>query len=971
MSETAAGTAMKDTRSGAQGLLRYAVASAAALVVVLMPLSLTPAFGNHFRFMLLLPAVVFSAWYGGLGAGLVSTLLCAAGAACLWLGPASFLASARAQDLTALCVFVLVGGFISLVSENLVQARRRLESSLVLLRANEEHFRAMFELASVGKAELDLTGRFVRVNRRMCEITGYSAEELLAMSFIALTHPEDRPRDAATFHRLSTGEITEYSTEKRYCRRNGSVVWVHVAAALSRDAAGEPRSSVAVVQDITDRKRAEEALEQRARHAALAADIGVALTGSDAVRDMLQRCTEAIVRHLDAAFARIWTCDDLTQVLELQASAGRYTHLDGLHGRIPVGTLKIGVIAANRRPHLTNAVIGDPHISDQDWARREGMVAFAGYPLIVEDQLIGVVAMFARSALPESALAALGSVADEIALGIKRRRTESALREGEERFRAIFDSVNDAIVVHELPSGAILDVNRRMGELYGYTREEARQVDIGMLSSGIPPYTQESALTLIKKAVSEGPQVVEWQARDKNGRLFWVEVSLRRATIGAAERMLVTLHDITERKRIEAALVEADHQKEQLLATLQATNEQLDRRVLERTTELTESNARLRQEIAAHRQAEAAWRESETRFTEFMEHLPGVAFMKDVDGRYVWVNPTFERIFDEPLAYYVGKTDDQVWPAPTAAQFRATDQAALQTRQMVQVTEPVPHADGTHYWVVTKFPILNEHGMPRLLAGVAIDVTEAKRTEAQLRNLEKLAQQRERLADIGVITAQIVHDLGNPLAGLSMQAQLMLHRARRDQSQPVSIVIQPLEHILNEVHRLDGRIKELMYFSRDQRLQLKPIDLTGFLQEVVDAWRPLAAERGIVVTMDTPEHCPSLTADDEKLRRVLDNLLKNAIEAIGRGPGRVGIAVSLPAPETVRIWVRDTGPGIPNTVEAFRLFETTKANGSGLGLPVVKQIVLAHRGTIEFSPVVPHGTVFCIELPRGTAQARG
>ena len=96
---------------------------------------------------------------------------------------------------------------------------------------------------------------------------------------------------------------------------------------------------------------------------------------------MLQRCAEALVDHLHGAFARIWTLNPQEDVLELQASAGLYTHLDGPHSRVPVGKYKIGLIAQERKPHLTNAVVGDPRVSDQEWARREGMVAFAGYPL--------------------------------------------------------------------------------------------------------------------------------------------------------------------------------------------------------------------------------------------------------------------------------------------------------------------------------------------------------------------------------------------------------------------------------------------------------------------------------------------------------------------------------------------------------------------------------------------------------------
>jgi len=407
--------------------------------------------------------------------------------------------------------------------------------------------------------------------------------------------------------------------------------------------------------------------------------------------------------------------------------------------------------------------------------------------------------------------------------------------------------------------------------------------------------------------------------------------------------------------------------------TLQAAYERLDRRVEERTAELARSNALLRCEVADHKRAEAARQESERRFTQFMEHLPGVAFMKDVHGRHVWVSPTFEKVFGRPCEEFIGKTAAQVWTPEIAAQLAAHDKEIIvHGSPSLQATEVLPHDDGLHHWLVSKFPIFGEDGAPSLIAGVGIDITERVRAETQLRDLERLTQQRERLADIGAITAQIVHDLGNPLAGLSMQAQLVLHRARRDERQPVSVVIQPVERILAEVRRLDSLIKEFMDFSREQRLDLKSIDLSRFLRDVAEIWRPVAMERGIVLNVDVPYEGPSMTADSEKLRRVLDNLVKNAIEAIDSGPGQVGISVTLPAPDAVCILVSDTGPGIPDSVEAFRLFETTKVNGSGLGLPVVKQIVLAHRGTIGFSRLTPHGTVFRIELPRGGPMvARG
>lgn len=187
--------------------------------------------------------------------------------------------------------------------------------------------------------------------------------------------------------------------------------------------------------DIEDRKRAEEALHavmsERARLAAFREQIGMALAHGESLRAILHNCTEAMVQHLDAAFARIWLPSSDGRELQLQASAGMYTRLDGSHSRIPVGQLKIGLIAQERKPHLTNDLPNDPRVNNKDWAVREKMVSFAGYPLVVGDRLVGVMCMFSQKPLPESTLNALSLVTDAIAQGIERKRAEEALRRSE------------------------------------------------------------------------------------------------------------------------------------------------------------------------------------------------------------------------------------------------------------------------------------------------------------------------------------------------------------------------------------------------------------------------------------------------------------------------------------------------------------------------------------------------------------
>jgi PAS domain S-box-containing protein len=131
-------------------------------------------------------------------------------------------------------------------------------------------------------------------------------------------------------------------------------------------------------------------------------------------------------------------------------------------------------------------------------------------------------------------------------------------RESEERFRTVYDSVNDAIFIHDIETGDIVDVNLKMCDMYGLSREEALRSDIGTLSSGDPPYTEEDAFNKIAKAATGNPQLFEWRAKHKDGRLFWVEVNMKRAEIGGMDRVIVVVRDITDRKKTEENLQESE-----------------------------------------------------------------------------------------------------------------------------------------------------------------------------------------------------------------------------------------------------------------------------------------------------------------------------------------------------------------------------------------------------------------------------
>jgi signal transduction histidine kinase len=182
--------------------------------------------------------------------------------------------------------------------------------------------------------------------------------------------------------------------------------------------------TAALEQEVRTRQQAEN--DERAL-ASLTSAVGLALTRGTELRTMLQQCTEALVKHLDAGLARIWTLNDAERMLEMQASAGTHTQLDGPQSKVPVGVLSVGMIALERTPQLSPAEQIDPHLDDALWARREGMVAFAGYPLLVDSKLVGVMTIFSRREFSSSVQDTMAAVADGVAVGIERKRAEAEL----------------------------------------------------------------------------------------------------------------------------------------------------------------------------------------------------------------------------------------------------------------------------------------------------------------------------------------------------------------------------------------------------------------------------------------------------------------------------------------------------------------------------------------------------------------
>ncbi len=297
------------------------------------------------------------------------------------------------------------------------------------LRYSEENYRLVVETAPDAVISIDERGAILFANPASARVFGYDPAELIGKPLTILMPEILRKLHEKGFSRyLATGQrhINWQGTELTALRKTGQEFPVEISfGELSRDG---HKVFTGFIRDISERKQAEEMRAAHALQIAVRADVSMAFGKKGSLKSILGKCSEAIVRHLDAAFARIWALSDDGKMLELQASAGMYTHLDGFHSRIPMGQFKIGMIAQGRKPHLTNDVLNDPRISDRAWAKKEGMASFAGYPLTVGERTIGVLAMFSRKQLSSDTTETLASGADLIAQGIERKRAQDALQ---------------------------------------------------------------------------------------------------------------------------------------------------------------------------------------------------------------------------------------------------------------------------------------------------------------------------------------------------------------------------------------------------------------------------------------------------------------------------------------------------------------------------------------------------------------
>ncbi|HET7005786.1 MAG TPA: PAS domain S-box protein, partial [Candidatus Binatia bacterium] len=572
------------------------------------------------------------------------------------------------------------------------------------------------------------------------------------------------------------------------------------------------------------------------------------------------------------------------------------------------------------------------------------------------------------------------------AVTTQRRQSELSVRESSGRLQAIVDTADDGIVTID-EHGLITSFNPGAQRIFGYSSAEVIGRNVSQLMPD--PYRRQHDAYILKYLCTGERKIIgirrEVHGLRKNGAIFPMELAVSETQLGDRRIFTGIIRDITGRVEAQNRLA-AEHAVTKILAESRTLSEASVKilRTICQTLNWEFAALWTKQSDAEGLRCAEIWHAPEKAFPQFEAICRTTAFSPGygLPGR-IWSSrePAWiaDVVHDDnfPRSPFAAKEDLHGafgFPICLGAEFLGVMEFfSREIRPPDELLLKMVEAIGSEIGQFIE-RLRAEEALRRLNRELESRVTERtatlEQTHAALMHdveqrlkLEEQLRQKERLSALGLATAKVAHEIGNPLNGISCTAQL-LEKTFQAQSPNVNAnVIEIIAGMKGEIDRLQTLLEEIRDFSspNSQRLNLEAIDLAALTAEVLAREQTRYLERGIAVEQDFARELPAVMIDRKKMIQVLLNLCNNAAEAMAEG-GTLTVR-GYCSGENFCLEVADTGSGIPEDLDAFEPLTTTKPTGMGIGLAVVKQIVNAHRATITYTSQVGVGTVFRLTLP--------
>lgn len=802
-----------------------------------------------------------------------------------------------------------------------------LRSTVEALEQSERRFRATFDQAAVGIAHVAPDGTWLEVNQRLCDIVGYSAEELRTRTFQDITYAPDLDAELQLLGKVLDGSLTSYSLEKRYLHKDGALVWIDLTVSLVRDAAGAPAYFISLVQDVSDRKEAEERLstaklsleqevsERRRAEETLRANEQSLATTLDSIGDAViaTDATGSVTRMNPVAEQLTgWTLAEargapLEQVFRILNETTRHDAPSPVRRVLARGS----VVGLANHTVLVARDGGERPIADSAAPIRDGDGSLHGVVLVFRDRT------------------------DE-------RAAEAILRKSEATKGAILHAALDCIVTAD-QAGFITEFNPAAERTFGYARADI----IGKpLTQLVPPRLRQRHLDGFDRYLRTGVgsilgKRVEISALRADDTEFPIELTV--IPTQSEETLFFTayIRDISDRQRAAQALQASEARFKHL-----SDSGIIGIVISDIFGNIHEANDAFLQLLGFSRQELSS-------------------------GALRWTDLTAPE-----------------WRAADAAaveQLRATGVAPARekeytckdgSRKPVMVGVAMLEAPRCIAFVLDLTPQRRaEQARAQAWAVAQQESVHRAKAERALEQTEEQLRQSQKMEAIGLLAGSVAHDFNNLLSVVLGYAEMLV-----EELQTGDPMKDDLTQIRDAATRASELTQQLLAFSRRQVLQPRALNLNAAISGVTRMLGRIIGEDIELAVVLSPE-VGAAFVDPNQIEQVLLNLVVNARDAMPQG-GKLTIETAelelddtyaaehldVIAGRYVMLAVGDTGVGMDRATQArvFEPFFTTKeqGKGTGLGLSTVYGIVKQSGGTIWLYSELGKGTVFKIYLPR-------
>jgi PAS domain S-box-containing protein len=372
-----------------------------------------------------------------------------------------------------------------------------------------------------------------------------------------------------------------------------------------------------------------------------------------------------------------------------------------------------------------------------------------------------------------------------------------------------------------------------------------------------------------------------------------------------------------------------------------------------------------------------------------LDNIPHMAWMKNTEGVFLAVNEAFAQACAHAKAEILGKTDRDVWPMEHAEKYMQDDLRVIASGEKFFVEEPIAEGGDVKWFETFKTPIRDTKGTVIGTVGLARDITDRKRAEAEHRRLERHMQESQKLESLGVLAGGIAHDFNNLLAAVLANAELALHMLAR--AEPPQGIAERVGDVRNAALHASELTNQMLAYSGRGHFDVRPISLTELVFDMGHLLS-VSLSKKARVEYDLLPDLPLVQADVAQMRQVIMNLITNASDALEDREGTIRVRTGVErvgerfeglygltrlAPGTYAfLEVADDGCGMSEETRArlFEPFYTTKFTGRGLGLSAVQGIVRGHAGGIVLRTALGKGTTIkvlirCADQPPVSTRA--